>query len=68
MWCPEPGVYEHECPACHRKIVFTVRQGYHLGIGNMNEPALRPSVDGDLNPKPTEKGFWQRLLKTTKSR
>ena len=25
----EPGTYEHECPACGRKIVFTV-PGYYL--------------------------------------
>ena len=22
----EPGIYEHECPACHRKLVFTVQE------------------------------------------
>lgn len=22
----EPGTYEHECPTCHFKTVFTVRQ------------------------------------------
>lgn len=21
----EPGIYEHECPGCHQKHVFTVR-------------------------------------------
>lgn len=20
-----PGVYEHECPSCHKKVVFSVR-------------------------------------------
>jgi hypothetical protein len=25
-----PGVYEHECPGCHRKITFVV-QGYWWG-------------------------------------
>jgi hypothetical protein len=26
----EPGVYEHVCPSCGRKLVFTVPRGPHL--------------------------------------
>ena len=37
----EPGVYEHECPACHRVITFTVHGTYCMSD--------RP-VDDGTNP------------------
>lgn len=27
----EDGIYEHECPECHRKVEFVVRRDYYWG-------------------------------------
>lgn len=39
----EPGTYEHECPACHRKQIFRVR-GVYLTTRSGLE-SRRPSED-----------------------
>lgn len=55
MWCPDPGVYEHECPRCGHKFEFVIRRPNYLG--NANDPRFRPSLGGDLNPLPEEAEF-----------
>lgn len=30
MMCYPPGVYEHECPSCHKVQRFVVRESYSL--------------------------------------
>lgn len=37
MICLQPGTYEHECPGCHRKTVFTVH-GTYMCADKATEP------------------------------
>lgn len=42
----EPGLWEHECLACHEKTLFRVHRAEHAAVGSPPSPIWAPPADG----------------------
>jgi len=50
-----PGTYEHECPRCHRKVIFVVQPTY---FGKSRVDRDRSRVDRDRWDTDTPRKRW----------